>query len=107
MSKTLTVGCKLPNGLIIEVDGKTAVINGTNTSKVIGGHGITENVDADLFNAWIERNKERKVVKNELIFAHTQKESVKASAKEKANNKTGLEPINPKDKNNGVEQAKD
>ena len=80
MSKTLTVGCKLPNGLIIEVDGKTAVINGTNTSKVIGGHGITENVDADLFNAWIERNKERKVVKNELIFAHTQKESVKASA---------------------------
>lgn len=107
MSKTVVVGCKLPNGLIIELNGKQAKINGKNTSKIIGGHGITENVDAELFNAWLKVNVNREIVKNGFIFAHESKEDTKANAKEKAKTKTGLEPINPSDKAHGVEQAKD
>ena len=49
--KTVTVGCKLPNGLIIEVGGQSVELNGANASNIIGGHGITRDVDADLFNA--------------------------------------------------------
>ena len=69
--------------------------------------GITENVDAELFNAWLKENANRAIVKNGFIFAHESKEDIKANAKEKAKTKTGLEPINPSDKAHGVEQAKD
>lgn len=44
--KTVTVGCKLPNGLIIEVGGQSVELNGANASNIIGGHGITYDVDA-------------------------------------------------------------
>ena len=107
MANVVTVGCKLPYSFMIQLNGKSAVLNGANNTKIIGGHGITENVDAELFNAWYQANKERALVKNGFVFAYENKADTKAAAKERSKNKSGLEPINPKDKNNGVEQAKD
>lgn len=38
MAEVVTVGCKLPNGLVIDVDGaQPIVLNGANSSNVIGG----------------------------------------------------------------------
>lgn len=105
--KTVIVGCKLPNGLIIEVGGQSVELNGANASNIIGGHGITYNVDADFFNAWMEAYQDRDMVKNGFIFAHEEAENTEAEAQEKIDNETKLEAINPDDNANGVSTAKE
>ena len=103
--KTVIVGCKLPNGLIIEVGGQSVELNGANASNIIGGHGITYDVDADLFNAWMEAHQDRDMVKNGFVFAHDKAADTKAEAAEKADNATGLEAVDPNAPNAGVTKA--
>lgn len=43
MAETVTVGCKLPNGLILEQGAYKVELNGSNSSIVVGGYGLTEN----------------------------------------------------------------
>lgn len=92
---TVTVGCKLANGIILELNGKKVHIKGANASSVIGGHGITENVDKDFMDAWLAKpeHKELSFVKNGFLFVHAKADSVAAEAKEKAAEKTGQEPL--------------
>lgn len=92
---TVTVGCKLPNGLIIQVGNKSHTLKGANDTSIVGGHGITEGVDKELWDAWLVANKDRAMVKNGHVFAHGKTESTKAEATEKTSNKTKLEPIDP------------
>lgn len=104
-SKTVTVGCKLPNGLILELNGQTVEVNGSTSSRVIGGHGITYDVDAEFFDAWMEANEDRAMVRNGFIFAHDKAADTKAEAAEKENNATGLEAVDPDAPNAGVTKA--
>lgn len=104
-SKTVTVGCKLPNGLILEMNGQTVEINGSTSSRVIGGHGITYDVDAEFFDAWMEAHADRAMVRNGFIFAHDKAADTKAEAAEKENNATGLEAVDPDAPNAGVTKA--
>ena len=94
-STTVVVGCKLPNGVVLEVGTQSIVLNGSNDAKVIGGHGITRGVPADFWAAWLEENGDRAMVKNGFIFAHDKAADTKAEAEEKANNATKQEPIDP------------
>ena len=103
--KTVTVGCKLPNGLIIEVGGQSVELNGANASNIIGGHGITYDVDADLFNAWMKAHADRAMVRNGFIFAHEDAKNTKAEAREKTDNETKLEAVDPNAPNAGVTKA--
>ncbi|MCP2041665.1 hypothetical protein L1281_002276 [Neisseria sp. HSC-16F19] len=106
MSKnTVTVGCKLPNGLVLEVGGRAVTLNGANSAHLIGGHGITHDVDAELWAAWLERHRDRAMVKNGFVFAHDKTADTKAEAKDKSRNKTKLEPLSPDAKENGVATA--
>jgi hypothetical protein len=96
----ITVGCKLPHGLHMDITKhgelrKRVTLNGTNASRVIGGYGITENVPKDFFDKWLADHKELPAVKNSLVFAHTQSASVESKAKEQADVKNKFEPINP------------
>lgn len=104
-SKTVTVGCKLPNGLILELNGQTVEINGSTSSRVFGGHGITYDVDADLFNAWLGAHADRAMVRNGFIFAHDKAADTKAEAADKEDNATGLEAVDPDAPNAGVTKA--
>lgn len=104
-SKTVTVGCKLPNGLILELNGQAVEINGSTSSRVIGGHGITYDVDAEFFDAWMEAHADRAMVLNGFIFAHDKAADTKAEAAEKENNATGLEAFDPNAPNAGVTKA--
>ena len=106
MANVVTAGCKLPYSFMIQLNGKSAVLNGANNAKIIGGHGITENVDAELFNAWLKENANRAIVKNGFIFAYENKADTKAAAKERSKNKSGLEPIKPETVS-CIEPAKD
>ncbi len=92
---TVVVGCKLPNGFVMQVGEAAHTIKGYNSSVIIGGHGITENVPADLWGAWLKENKDRDLVKNGFVFAHTDSRNTKSEAKEKAQTKSKTEPLSP------------
>lgn len=102
---TVNVGCKIPNGIIAEMGDKRVLLRGSNSSVVIGGHGITENVDADFFAAWREKNKELPFVKLGLVFAHEKPQAVAAQAKERVDELTGLEPLSPDAKPAGLTEV--
>ncbi|WP_096978830.1 hypothetical protein [Escherichia coli] len=93
MAETIVVGCKLPNGLIIEQDGYTVTLNGANAANVIGGYGLTDGVDKEAFEKWLEVHKEQPYVKNELVFAQSKAASARDKARENTKVKTGLEGL--------------
>ncbi|SEF31360.1 hypothetical protein ABL840_09155 [Variovorax sp. NFACC27] len=95
---TVVVGCKLPNGIILEKDDKRVVLRGANSATIVGGHGITENVDKEFFDAWMASNKNLDFVRNGFVFAHEKAQSTTAEAKDRQDEKTGLEPLEPKAK---------
>lgn len=105
MAETIVVGCKLPNGLVVEQEGYTVTLNGANSSNVVGGYGLTEGVDKDAFEKWLEVHKNQPYVKNELVFAQAKANSAKSKATENASVKSGLEGL-PQDKPApGIEKA--
>lgn len=91
---TVTIGCKLPNGIIMQV-GKTRVrVNGWNQNLIQGiSHGTTENVPADLWEAWKKEHAESKLVKDGFIFASESTKNVEAKAKDKKDQKSGHEQL--------------
>ena len=105
MAELVVVGCKLPNGLLIKHNGKEVLLNGLNSSEIIGGHGITR-VEKDLWESWYLDNLDFAPVKNGFIFANNNEKSTAAEAREKENELTGFEGINPEKPGGGVEKAK-
>ena len=106
-SSTVTVGCKLPHGLVLELGEKSVVLNGANSSNIIGGYGLTEGVDAAFFDAWMEKHEAMPFVRNQLVFAQATSANAKAEATEKANEKTGFEGMTQKDMPKGMTVADD
>ena len=94
----------MPNGLIIRMGDKSITLKGANSSALIGGHGMTE-VDKELFDAWLARNKDYEPVKQGLIFAHEKEVNTKAEATEKKHTKSGAEGLNPDKPAPGLEKA--
>lgn len=92
---TVTIGCKYPTGVLLQVGSTTFPINGSNSSEIFGGHGITDDVPKKLWDAWLVENKNHDLVTGGFIFAHEQRKEVKAEAKEKAQAKTKAEAITP------------
>lgn len=123
--ETVTVACKLPNGLVLRnyemVDfdepilgggkkttkraiakGEPFTINGTALNKgdrpeylIVGGYALTPGVPKDLFDAWLKANKDSKLVKSNLIFANPTENDARDESKEKKAIRSGLEPIVP------------
>ena len=96
MAKIVVVGCKLPNGIIIEHPSdpaKKITLNGTNKSLVIGAEYATTEVDGDFFEQWIAANKEFSAVKSGAIFVAKSLADIVSIASELKEQKTGLEPM--------------
>lgn len=96
MAKTVTVGCKLPHGIILEnplnVDQKVT-LKGLNSSPIIGAtHGATE-VDAEFWATWEGVNKDFPALKSGAIFMAKNSVEVAAVATEFAERETGFEPM--------------
>ena len=109
---TVTVSLKWPNGIILQVSDKQQKIKGWNDEdKVIITSlekvGVTEEVDAGLWKAWLEQHKNHPLVVNGLIFAAETANKAKAESKERKGVKSGAEPIDPNRKQDGVEKASD
>jgi len=119
---TITIACNLPHGIHLqryqfkdkhdgivafraaEALGDRVTLNGANHESAIMGFGITENVDAEWFAAWLEENQDIAFVKNGSIVAHAKAAHVEGAVKEKkGKQKTGFEKIDPN--SHGVEKA--
>jgi len=94
MGQQLTVGCKLPNGLHLDHAGKRVTLNGTNSTEIIGGHGLTM-VDKEFFDAWYDAHRDYPAIKQGLIFAHEKRSATEGEAKEKIDNPSGFERLDP------------
>jgi hypothetical protein len=131
MPGTVTVACKIPNGLILQIykmeDHNEAVMGGgwrkvsqavkvgdpvkvNGPAKYVGkdalheiryGVGLTHGIDADFFEKWIKDNADSEVVKLKLIFASPKAGEVIAQAKDQISLKSGMEGL---DRNNLPEE---
>lgn len=90
---TVTVLCKKPHAVEIQVGNQKATLNGYSSSLVSHGYGITENVPKDLWEAWVEQNKGHKLYTSGCIAAQETTRNAKAQAKDTAELKTGTERI--------------
>jgi hypothetical protein len=119
---TVTVACKLPGGLELRVydwqeeseacpagyrtvkvarpRDEVAVLRGCavpagyHADFIVGGYAIT-NVPKDLWDLWLEQNKDAAYVRNGLVWACPTREDARKEAKSMAKTRSGLEPIDP------------
>jgi len=124
-SETVTVGCKLPHGLLIRlgdleeamVDGKQVKmfrpsgreieLKGGNAAGAIGGYGLTHGVDADAWRGWDEAHKDFAPLARGLIFEVKRPADAAATAAERKNVKSGFEGIDPEKPGPKVEKRED
>lgn len=123
-TNTVWVGCKLPNGLIIQCgewseiekpllgggmkmqrvfmrSGEQVRLRGYAVPfgkipkyTIIGDFALTE-VNRDFWEKWKMQNAKLEMLQKGLIFEHGEKASVEAYAQEHAELSCGLEPLNP------------
>jgi hypothetical protein len=112
MPGTVTVACRLPHGLHLELkDQKRVTIRGFSipyglpAMSISNGFALTPGVDADFFERWMTVNKDLDLVQRRLIFAHVKSSDAAAQAKEMADEKSGLEPLNPDAPGTGLERV--
>jgi hypothetical protein len=96
---TVTVACKIPNGLVLNANGQTVTIAGpiravpgTPAKPYPGGYELTPGVDADLWTAWSREHSDSDALKNGLIFAEPNVGTAAAKAKRLARTRSGFMP---------------
>lgn len=119
---TVTVACKLPNGLILRLfqmqDTEELVMGGGvrtvqkaflmdhepvklrgcaapfgSPILTIGGYALTYNVDAQFFAEWLRQNYDADSVKNGLVFAQLERDHVEGQARDQEELQSGLQPL--------------
>ncbi len=121
--ETVTVACKLPNGLAADLyapDGSRHRVNlngarlpvdekgrEKRTHVVFGDFGLTPGVSREWWDAWSKANAHYPPVRNGLIFAHVARDNVEAQADASVTLRTGLEGMDPDKPAPGVTKADD
>lgn len=105
---TLTIACKLPQGLHIKIpeQGIDIKLHGSMSPYAIGGHGMTQGINAAQWAA-VEAHPvlgESRWLKNEVVFAMNKPQDASDKATERKDVRAGFEPIDPKDPSNGLPQ---
>lgn len=91
---TVTIGCKLPNGIFMDAGETRLRINGWNNNPIAGlAHGITRDVPETLWDAWRKEHAESKLVTNGIIFADLSEKRAIDKAKEQKDQKSGHEQM--------------
>lgn len=106
-NETVIVGCKLPNGLVLEVGDKRVNLRGSahylqpnpkrkfKNPEVLFADSITL-VDKAFWDAWVKRvGAQFAPIKSGAIYASPNKDDATARAMETEKIVTGLEPIDP------------
>lgn len=124
MSQTITVACKLPHGLVLQLqreekfqepslggyrDAKRFVKEGDPVTikgwarpadqaplvPIAGGFALTHGVDAEFWDKWLEQNAEHPSVKGGFIYASGKAADVEAHARLYEGERSGFEPHDP------------
>lgn len=106
MGNTVVMGCKLPMGLHIGVGTKHAKLNGSNTSRIAGGYGLTD-VDKELAEQWMKIHEKTGTVAAGLVFVQSTESNATAQAKDQADVKSGMEQLDPTAAVPGIETKTD
>lgn len=120
MSGTVTVACKLPGGLHLDMPGRPRVTIG-GTALPVGvvldahqqkrmqsinfGYALTPGVDEEFWEAWLEDHKTMDIVQRRMIFAYEKPNDTRAAARECEGEKSGLEPMDPDKPGKGLEKV--
>lgn len=83
------------NGNAVPQNGQAPAFTILNAHRRGDGFGLTYNVSADFWYQWLEANKDAQYVKEGLIWAYADQDSVNDKAKDLDAVKSGLEPLNP------------
>lgn len=103
---TVTVACKLPQGLRIRLEnGPEVVLAGANSPWAIGGYGLTQDVDADVWEAIKVQHSEHPAFVNGFIFANSEHASVVDQLTDEKARKGGFEAIDPKEVDGQVQNG--
>lgn len=101
---TVTVGCKLPHGLVLQLQGnkQRVTLRGANSNTVVGVDGKVvrgscgyTQVDSDFATAWLKAYAQTTMVSKGLIFIEKSQKDAAAHAAELEPEKTGFEPVDP------------
>lgn len=104
---SVTVACKLPCGLhiLIPEHGIDIKLHGAASPYAIGGHGMTQGINAAQWAIVEEIHKETKWLTSEAVFAMNKPQDASDKADERKDVRIGFEAINPKDPNNGLPRS--
>lgn len=121
---TVTVACKLPHGLQLQLqtktnvkivtrdggqqdavqwakDGVTYTVHGTAIAKgeiprykMVAGYALTPGIPKNFWDAWWDQNQSAPYCKQNLIFAYESLDRVRGTAKDNREVRTGQEPLN-------------
>jgi len=96
-AKTVSIACKLPQGLTIHLDGvrEPVKLHGANSHYNIAGHGITQNVPVETWEAIQKQHAHALWLKNGFVFANSSGDDLGEQADDQAKNRNGFEPIDP------------
>lgn len=91
---------------VARFNGRSFVLNGTAAPfgqarrdangefvRMVAGYAITEGVPKDMWDQWLEQNKDHNLVRNKLIYAHEKTGEGDAWAKDHKTTLSGLEPL--------------
>ncbi len=101
---TVIIGCKIPNGLIMEVNGTKVQILGSHKAGVIGGYGRTS-VDGDFAETWFKLHAGHPAVVKGIIFKADTPKAAEDVAKQTATVRSGLEGLDPENPEIGMTKA--
>lgn len=102
---TVIVGCKLPSGIHAELGGKVVTLAGSNSSSLIGGFGITREVDKDFMDAWLKAEAKNPIVANGLVFIAGSEREAEKAVSEREKEASGFEGLDPQKPGKGLKPA--
>jgi hypothetical protein len=65
----------------------------TRSTEIVGDYAITEGIPADVFERFVEANKQSAFIVNQLIYGHEDGRRVRSWARDHEKTKTGFEPL--------------
>ena len=87
----------MPHGMKMDVFvkgvKKRVVLRGNNSSLVVGGFGLTENVEKDFIDQWLKENANLECVQKGLIWYYKDTPGAHKRALEEAEKRHGMEQL--------------
>lgn len=116
MPGTVTVACKIPMGLHLDLPNKKRATvrgpamevgfttQGREPPIVANSYALTYDVDADHWDEWLKLNGNLEIVQKKFVFASAKTPDARAIAREHEKELTKMEPLNADAPGQGLER---